>query len=318
LNEVLDAIEQNRPIKNFSVPQFQSIKVGGTVLDVKVAGLPHIARDLTDRNRTSPFAFTGNKFEFRAVGSKQSPSFPVTVLNCAVTAAIGEITQALKEQTGDKPRPSTEDKLAVIRKFIKLTKPVRFEGDNYSEEWVKEAEARGLPNIKSAPEAFTYLKKPEHVEMLTKTTGIFTENELDSRYYILNERYAKDILIEAETLKTIIGQQVLPAAFEYRKTLAESAAALKTAGVETAPEVDALNELAPLVSALQKEYKKLSDVIVEFCDAHTEDANVHAQLAYKNVVPVIASVRDASDALEVVIADKYWPLPKYTELLLTV
>ncbi|KAJ1946095.1 hypothetical protein FBU59_002119, partial [Linderina macrospora] len=318
LNEVLDAIEQNRPIKNFSVPQFQSIKVGGTVLDVKVAGLPHIARDLTDRNRTSPFAFTGNKFEFRAVGSKQSPSFPVTVLNCAVTAAIGEITQALKEATGDKSRPSTEDKLSVIRKFIKLTKKVRFEGDNYSEEWVQEAERRGLPNIKSAPEAFTYLKKREHVEMLTKTTGIFTENELESRYWILNERYAKDILIEAETLKTIIGQQVLPAAFEYRKTLAESAAALVTAGVSTAPEVEALEEMAPLVAALQAEYKKLSAVIAEFCAAHTEDANEHAQIAYEKVVPVIASVREASDALEVVVADKYWPLPKYTELLLTV
>ncbi|KAI8325748.1 glutamine synthetase/guanido kinase [Martensiomyces pterosporus] len=318
LTEVLNAIEENRPLKNFSVPQFQSIKVGGTVLDVKVAALPNISRDLTDRNRTSPFAFTGNKFEFRAVGSKQSPSFPVTILNCAVTAAIAEITSELRAQTGDKPRPSQEDKLAVIRKFIKLTKAVRFEGDNYSEEWVKEAEARGLPNIKSAPEAFTYLKKPEHVEMLTKTTGIFTENELDSRYYILNERYAKDIIIEAETLKTIIGQMVLPAAFEYRKTLAESAASLKAVGVGGAPEVDTLNELTPLVTTLQAEYKKLIAAVDAFNKSHAEDANEHATLAYSTIVPVIASVRDASDALEVAVADKYWPLPKYTELLLTV
>ncbi|KAJ2792751.1 hypothetical protein H4R20_006728, partial [Coemansia guatemalensis] len=223
LNEVLNAIEEDRPLKNFSVPQFQSIKVGGTVLDVKVAALPHIARDLTDRNRTSPFAFTGNKFEFRAVGSKQSPSFPVTVLNCAVTAAVHEITDSLRAQMGSKPRLSDEDKLAVIRKFITMTKSVRFEGDNYSAEWVAEAERRGLPNIRSAPEAFTYLLKEKHLTMLTRTTGIFSEGELRSRYHILNERYAKDVIIEAETLKTIVGQQILPAAFEYRKFLAESA-----------------------------------------------------------------------------------------------
>ncbi|KAJ2231414.1 hypothetical protein H4R99_000982 [Coemansia sp. RSA 1722] len=318
LNEVLDAIEQDRPMKNFSVPQFQSIKVGGTVLDVKVSALPHITRDLTDRNRTSPFAFTGNKFEFRAVGSKQSPSFPVTVLNCAVTAAIREITAELRSQIGSKQRASDEDKLAVIRKYIKLTKGVRFEGDNYSEAWTQEAERRGLPNIKSAPEAFTYLIKEKHVNMLTKETAIFTESELRSRYHILNERYAKDIIIEAETLKAIVGQQILPAAFEYRKSLAEAAASLKAAGVEAAPEVDTLQELTPLVACLQTEYRKLI-AAVDACVEHpSEDSNAHAMAACKDVVPLIASVRNAADALEVAVADKFWPLPKYTELLLTI
>ncbi|KAJ2450294.1 hypothetical protein EV183_004388 [Coemansia sp. RSA 2336] len=318
LNEVLNAIEEDRPIKNFSVPQFQSIKVGGTVLDVKVAALPHIARDLTDRNRTSPFAFTGNKFEFRAVGSKQSPSFPVTVLNCAVTAAITEIVGELRAQMGSKSYPSDEDKLAVIRKFIKLTKPVRFEGDNYSAEWVAEAAKRGLPNIKSAPEAFTYLIKDKHLKMLTAETGIFSRGELLSRYHILNERYAKDIIIEAETLKTIVGQQILPAALEYRKSLAESAAALKAVGVEAGPEVDVLNELAPLVALLQSEYKKLDKAVAKLVDEETEDSNAHAQAAYDSVAPAIASVREAADALEAAVADKFWPLPKYTELLLTI
>ncbi|KAJ1901065.1 hypothetical protein LPJ66_001035 [Kickxella alabastrina] len=320
LNEVLDAIEENRPLKNFSVPQFQSIKVGGTVLDVKVSGLPHIARDLTDRNRTSPFAFTGNKFEFRAVGSKQSPSFPVTVLNCAVSAALHEITADLRAQTGSKPRPSDEDKLTVIRKYIKLTKHVRFEGDNYSEAWVKEAERRGLPNIASAPEAYPHLIAAKHVKMLTKETGVFSESELKSRYHILNERYTKDIIIEAETLSTIIGQQILPAAFEYRKSLAETAVALKTVGIEGGPEIETLEELTPLVVALQAEFRKLVKVLKD-CLEHeheTEDSNKHALAAYTDIVPVIASVREAADALEVVVADKYWPLPKYTELLLTI
>ncbi|PIA15756.1 glutamine synthetase/guanido kinase [Coemansia reversa NRRL 1564] len=319
LNEVLDAIEEDRPLKNFSVPQFQSIKVGGTVLDVKVAGLPHIARDLTDRNRTSPFAFTGNKFEFRAVGSKQSPSFPVAVLNCAVTAAVREIADALREQMGSKPRLSDEDKLTVIRKYITLTKPVRFEGDNYSAEWVTEAERRGLPNIRSAPEAFAYLLKEKHMTMLTRTTGIFSEGELRSRYHILNERYAKDIIIEAETLKTIVGQQILPAAFEYRKSLAESAAALKTVAVDCDPEVEILEQLAPLVATLQKEYRVLVDVTAHIvADGESGEANAHAQAAYDQLVPVIARVRDAADELEATVADKYWPLPKYTELLLTI
>ncbi|KAJ1664101.1 hypothetical protein IW140_004315 [Coemansia sp. RSA 1813] len=318
LNEVLDAIEENRPIKNFSVPQFQSIKVGGTILDLKVSGLPHISRDLTDRNRTSPFAFTGNKFEFRAVGSKQSPSFPVTVLNCAVTAAIHEITDALRAQMGAKPTLSDEDKLTVIRKFIKLTKSVRFEGDNYSAEWVAEAERRGLPNIKTTPEAFTYLVKDKHVNMLTKETGIFTESELRSRYHILNERYAKDIIIEAETLKTLVAQQILPAAFEYRKSIAESAAALAALKIDGSPEVAALEEMTPLVSTLQTELKKLSAAVGDLVDNESDDANEHAQTACNSVVPAINRVRDAADALEVVVADKHWPLPKYTELLLTV
>ncbi|KAJ2722347.1 hypothetical protein GGI07_003371 [Coemansia sp. Benny D115] len=318
LNEVLNAIEENRPLKNFSVPQFQSIKVGGTVLDVKVSGLPHIARDLTDRNRTSPFAFTGNKFEFRAVGSKQSPSFPVTVLNCAVSAAISEITASLREQMGDKARASDEDKLAVIRKYIKLTKSIRFEGDNYTEAWAKEAEQRGLPNIKSAPEAFTYLVKDKHVKMLTKDTGIFTESELRSRYHILNERYAKDIVIEAETLKTIVGQMILPAAFEYRKALAESAAALKAVGVEGSPEVETLNELTPLVGAVQKRFRSLCAALRQCASHESDDSNAHAMAAYTKIVPLISSTREAADALEVVVADKHWPLPKYTELLLTI
>ncbi|KAJ2357224.1 hypothetical protein GGF43_001597, partial [Coemansia sp. RSA 2618] len=318
LSEVLDAIEEDRPIKNFSVPQFQTIKVGGTVLDVKVAALPHIARDLTDRNRTSPFAFTGNKFEFRAVGSKQSPSFPVTVLNCAVTAAINEIIGDLRAQMGSKATLSEEDKLAVIRKYIRLTKAVRFEGDNYSAEWVEEAARRGLPNIKSAPEAFTYLIKDKHMKMLTTDTGIFSQGELTSRYHILNERYAKDIIIEAETLKTIVGQQILPAAFEYRKSLAESAAALKAVGVEASPEISILSDLTPEVVTLQKEFAKLDAAVRKLVDEEGDDSNAHAQAAYDTVAPVIASVRDAADALETSVADKYWPLPKYTELLLTI
>ncbi|RKO87927.1 hypothetical protein BDK51DRAFT_39029, partial [Blyttiomyces helicus] len=221
LNEVLNSIEENRSVRNFSQPHLQTVKVGGTVLDVKVSTLPTIARDLTDRNRTSPFAFTGNKFEFRAAGSKQSPSLPIVLLNAAVAASITEITEALIKQKGTKAEPSVDDILAVVRVYITRSKNIRFEGNNYSDEWVKEAEKRGLLNIRSCPVAFRQLLEAKNAALLT-SLGIFTEGELKSRFHILMEKYAKDLLIEANTLKTMVLQGVIPAAFSYRKDLTES------------------------------------------------------------------------------------------------
>ncbi|KAJ2303956.1 hypothetical protein IWW55_002662, partial [Coemansia sp. RSA 2706] len=249
LNEVLNAINEDCPLKNFSMPQFQTIKVSSTVLDVKVTGLPHIARDLTDCNHTSPIAFTGNKFEFCAIGSKQSPSFPVTVLNCMVTTAITEIVTNLHAQMGSKPTPSDDDTLAVICRYIRLMHPVCFEGDNYSDAWVAEAVCCGLPNICTVPEAFTYLLKDKHLAMLTTDTGIFSHSELMLRYHILNEHYAKD---------TILSQQILPAAIRYCKLLAESTTMPKAIGIEAAPKVQVLNKLAPLVTTLEAEHAKLT------------------------------------------------------------
>ncbi|KAJ1849170.1 hypothetical protein H4S02_001693 [Coemansia sp. RSA 2611] len=305
LNEVLDAIDEDCLLKNFSVPQFQTIKVSGTMLDVKVAGLPHIARDLTDRNRTSPFAFTGNKFEFRAVGSKQSPAFPVTMLNCTVTTAITEIVTDLHTQMGSKPALSDATHWPSS-------------GDNYSDAWVTEAAHRSLPNICSAPKAFTYLLKDKHLAMLTTNTGIFSHSELMLRYHILNECYAKDVIIEAETLKTIISQQILPATLEYCKSLAESATALKAVSIEAAPEVQVLNELVPLVTALQAEHAKLTAAVQKLIDHGSNDLNKHAQAACDSVAPAIAATCDAANALKTAIADKYWLLPKYTKLLLMI
>ena len=297
LSEVLDAIEENRPIKNFSVPEFKTISVGGTVLDLKVSALPNISRDLTDRNRTSPFAFTGNRFEFRAVGSKQSPSFPVAILNSAVTDAIYDITKDLVAARGDKPHLSEEDRLSVIRKYITLTKPIRFEGDNYSQEWLAEAEKRGLPIVKSTPEAFDLLLDHRYSDMLTKKVRIFSESELTSRHYILNERYAKDLLIEAETLNGMISQLVLPAAFEYRKTLAESAHALSAVSVSNIPELVVLNKLSGLIGDLQDAHTQLVDAIEQYIKVEDEEENssVHAKLAVETIRPALELVRQKGD-----------------------
>ncbi|KAI8907956.1 glutamine synthetase type III N terminal-domain-containing protein [Gorgonomyces haynaldii] len=313
LTEVLDAVEESREVKNFSQPHLQAVKVGGSVLDLKVATLPQIARDLTDRNRTSPFAFTGNKFEFRAVGSKQSPSFPTVLINSAVAASIIEVTAALEKQKGSKAEPTEDDILAVVRQYIKTTKAVRFEGNNYSDEWKAEAEKRGLPNIKTAPEAFKQLVDPKHASLLTKL-GIMTDSEIKSRYHILCEKYAKDLIIEAGTLKNMVAQGVLPGVFSYRKELADSVLAQKSIGIDVGqlPEKKALDSLATLAINLSAAQDKLTAALDKI---NTLEDVAQAEFASSDLVPAMEAVRSITDTLEAVIPDKTWPYPKYLELL---
>ncbi|KAI9224498.1 glutamine synthetase type III N terminal-domain-containing protein [Blastocladiella britannica] len=313
LTEVLNAIEEKRAIKNFSVPSMSTIKLGGTVLDLKVAVLPEINRDLTDRNRTSPFAFTGNKFEFRAVGSKQSPSFPVAMLTAAVASALEQTAEKLKAKMGVRSVASEDDIIAVIRELITETKAIRFEGDNYSDAWVVEAEKRGLLNLKSCPEAFKQLLEKSNADMLVKKTGVFSHEELHSRFHVMTERFAKDLLIEGNTLKFMIHQSILPAAYEYRKNLADTIVALKSAGCDPSPELEAANAITPILIALKASVVKLEQVT----DAtHDEtDPVAQAEKAESLIVPAMEVVRKYADALETTVADKYWPLPKYTELL---
>ncbi|KAH8549179.1 hypothetical protein BGW37DRAFT_503901 [Umbelopsis sp. PMI_123] len=316
LTEVLNAIEEDRPLKSFGAPEMQSVRVGGTVLDLKVATLPNIARDLTDRNRTSPFAFTGNKFEFRAVGSKQSVSFPVTLLNSAVASSLQEVADALRKQKGDKPFATKEDQIAVIKQFIKLTKNIRFEGDNYSDAWVDEAEKRGLPNIKNSYDAFTRLREPRNADMLERV-GVFSKEELESRYHILMERYSKDVRIEAQTLLTMVIQQILPATFAYRKDLAEAASLLKDVDAGAEPELKILKELTPILLNLQKAVATLEAEITASDDI-IEDIGALGKKSQATILPAMEAVRSYADQLEGIVGDKYWPLPKYTELFLNI
>lgn len=313
LTEVLDAVEANREVKNFSQPHLQTVKVGGTVLDLRVATLPTINRDLTDRNRTSPFAFTGNKFEFRAVGSKSSPSFPTVLINAAVSQSLHLITAALEKQMGSKPAPSVDDILTVVRQFIKSSKLIRFEGNNYSDEWKAEAERRGLPNINSCPEAFKKLIDPVHSKLLT-SLGIMTETEVTSRYHILCEKYVKDVVIEANTLKGMIFQGILPAVFEHRKDICQSLASQKSLGIEIAalPEKKMLDKITPLISGLYETSEKLVSALDQI---NTMDEHAQAPFANSVLLSHIASVRTIVDDLEVLCPDKYWPYPKYLELL---
>lgn len=301
LDEVLDSIEQDKPLKPFQ-SQLQTIKLGGTVLDLQVNVLPEIQRDLTDRNRTSPLAFTGNKFEFRAVGSRQSPSFPVAMLSACAAAGFLEVQEMLKKDN------SKQNQLKVIRELIKMTKAIRFEGDNYLDKWREEAKQRKLLIIPTTPDAYDQLMEEKNVKMLTDLK-IFSKPELHSRHHVLMEKYAKDLLIEANTMFILISQVILPSAFEYRKFLSDSVKNLREFD-DDPPEKLLLLSSTKNCKLLQSNLTLLEETIQKV----QNDPN-QAKLACKEIVPLLQEIRKHADSLEKQVADKYWPLPKYTEIL---
>jgi glutamine synthetase len=301
-------IEEIATGKTSGSAEQQMIKLG-------VARLPEIQRDNTDRNRTSPFAFTGQKFEFRAVGSSASIAFPVALLNTAVADAIGDITDALRDAL-KKTKAVDEAVLKVVREAFKESAPVRFEGNNYSEDWVKEAKQRGLPNLRRTPEALKEMISKQSRALLTKL-GVLTKEELESRYHVRVERYVKDMLIELHTLREMVDTLVIPAAYGYLGELSEAASQAKAAGIESVPQVGSANALGKLVEQLQKSRRDLGDVIDRAEGMH-HDPPAQAELLTSNGADTMAEVRTACDALELAVADDYWPLPKYREMLFPV
>ncbi len=285
------------------------------MLKLGVAKLPEVEQDNTDRNRTSPFAFTGAKFEFRAVGGSQSIAFPVMLLQAAVAEAISELTEKLRKEL--KTTKSTADAvLKVVRASFRETAAVRFEGNNYSDEWVVEAKRRGLLNLRRTPEALAQLTTAE-AKTLFKTTGILTAVELESRYHVRLERYIKDILIELHTLQEMIDTQILPASYAYVGSVASAAGQGKAAGINVQPLVDAANATSKLVATLQKKRAELAKVTAKAEALHD---NPVAQATYLTAMgcETMGEVRDAADALELVVGDEYWPLPRYREMLFPV
>jgi glutamine synthetase len=305
LTKVINAIAEG---KSTASAEQELIKLG-------VARLPEIEKDNTDRNRTSPFAFTGNKFEFRAVGSSQSIAFPVMLLNAAVAEAIGEITVALKAEL-KKTKKVDDAVLKVVRPIFKETAPVRFEGNNYSDEWVKEASKRGLLNLRRTPEALAQLMTKQSNKLFT-SLGILSEEELHSRYHIRLERYIKDMLIELHTLRELVDTHVLPAAFEYSNSLAAGAAQAKAAGIKTIPAIEAANALGELIVDLRRHRAELGKVIDKAEGMHDDPAK-QAELLTSAGAFAMAEVRKSSDDIESAIGDDCWPLPKYREMLFPV
>jgi glutamine synthetase len=285
------------------------------MMKLGVARLPEIQRDTTDRNRTSPFAFTGNKFEFRAVGSSQSIAFPIVLLNAAVAEAIGDITTELKAEL-KKTKKVDDAVFKIVRRIFKETSAVRFEGNNYSEEWVKEAAKRGLPNLRRTPEALAQLVTKQSRQLLTKL-GIFSEEEIDSRYHVRLERYVKDMLIELHTMREMVDTLVLPAALEYVGSLATSAAQAKAAGIPVIPQLEPATRIGKLVQELQTARTTLGKVI-EKAEGMHDELEQQAELLTHEGADSIAAVRHACDALELNVDDELWPLPKYREMLFPV
>ncbi|HEU4722045.1 MAG TPA: glutamine synthetase III [Gemmatimonadaceae bacterium] len=292
-----------------------SANAAQAMIKLGVAKLPEVEKDNTDRNRTSPFAFTGNKFEFRAVGSSASIAFPIVLLNAAVAEALGEIIEQVRGSM-KKNKPVEDVVLAVVREAFKETASVRFEGNNYSEEWVKEAQKRGLLNLRRTPEALEQLNTRQAKSLLTKLS-IFTKEELESRYHVRMERYVKDILIEMHTLKEMIDTFVLPAAFSYSATLAASAANAVSAGIKVVPQVAAANEVGELIQSLRERRDALVDAI-EKAEGMHDDLGKQAKFLTSTGADSMLAVREVSDKLELGISDELWPLPKYREILFPV
>jgi glutamine synthetase len=292
-----------------------SANAAQAMLKLGVARLPEIEKDNTDRNRTSPFAFTGNKFEFRAVGSSASIAFPIVLLNAAVAEALDEITESIRASL--KRGKAVDDVvLGVVREVFKETANIRFEGNNYSDEWVAEAEKRGLPNLRRSPESLEQLITKQSRSLLTKL-GIFSKAELESRYHVRLERYVKDMLIEMHTMKELVDTLVLPASFAYSGSLAASAAHAVSAGIKNVPQVAAANEVGEMIASLRARQDELETVIGKAEELH-DDLPKQAKLLTSKGADAMAEVRACCDALELKVADELWPLPKYREMLFPV
>jgi glutamine synthetase len=288
----------------------RSVKAGGE-LKIGVSVLPTLPRDPGDRNRTSPFAFTGNKFEFRAVGSAQSIAGPIVVLNTIVAEAVDEFATQLEAAVAAKKDLNAEIQ-KMLQASIKETKAVLFNGDNYSEAWHAEAEKRGLPNRRTTIDSLPDLVSAKSVKLFSKY-GVLSERELHSRYEIFLESYRKTINIESQLTIGIAQRMILPAALRYQGQVAEAIANLKATGA-TAPKVQSahLNELVGAIEALQTATDRLSEAVDEPAKGDSLD---HAKYARDVIIPAMGAVRSSGDQLETLVADDLWPLPTYQEML---
>jgi glutamine synthetase len=288
----------------------KSAKTGGE-LKIGVSVLPTLPRDPGDRNRTSPFAFTGNKFEFRAVGSSQSVSGPIVVLNTIVAESLDDIATHL-EQTVAAGKDLNSEIQLLLQNAIKECKHIIFNGDNYSDSWHAEAERRGLPNRRSTIDSLPDLVSPKSVKLFGKY-GVFSERELHSRFEIFLEGYRKTINIESQLSIHIAKRMILPAALRYQTEVAQALSALKATGA-TVPKVQAAH-LSELVSAID-ELQTATDALDDGLEKHLEgDSLAHAKYSRDVIIPAMNAVRAAGDKLEGLVADDLWPLPTYQEML---
>jgi len=295
---------------------FEQIKGGGAsssiakgTLSVGVDVLPPLPKDAGDRNRTSPFAFTGNRFEFRAVGSNQSIAGPLVAMNTIVAESLDYCATRLEKATGGKASKLNEALQELLTEIMNEHGSIIFNGDGYSEEWHKEAEKRGLLNLKTAADALPYLQDKE-VEALLDKYNVLSPRELASRHEIYLEQYVKTIEVEARLTREIAQTMIFPAAVRYQNELASTCANLKLVGIEF--DTKTLDQVTSLVKSLQDSTAALTKLLAR---EGSHDLEKEANHCRDKVLPAMLKVRAAADQLEDVVADDMWPLPTYQEML---
>ena len=282
----------------------------GGKLQTGVDTLPDLAKDATDRNRTSPFAFTGNKFEFRMVGSRDSIAGPNVVLNTIVAEAFSEACDVLEK--ADNFDEAVHD---LIKKYATEHQRVVFDGNGYSDAWVEEAEKRGLPNIRSMVEAIPALTTEKAVSMFEKFK-VFTKAELESRAEIKFESYAKAINIEARTMIDMASKQIIPAIIKYTKELADTVVVVKEAGADASVQAELLTEVSGLLAESKKALEALK--VVTDQAAAMEEGEDQARFYHSDVVPAMEALRAPVDKLEMIVDKEAWPMPSYGDLIFEV
>jgi glutamine synthetase len=309
VSSMLDQIEKQVTSKKMSPDE-------KTALKLDIGKIPEILLDNTDRNRTSPFAFTGNRFEFRAVGGSCNPAAPMTALNAAVAGQLKEFKKDV-DALADNGVKKDEAIFQVLRQYIIASKAIRFEGDNYSEDWIKEAEKRGLTNITDVPEALgAYLT--EKSKSLLFGQGIFNEKELEGRVEVLYEQYTMKIQIEARVLGDLSINHIVPTAVQYQNRLMQNIMSLKDIFGDEYKKladnrIELVKDISEHVSTIKAgvkdmvEARKVANKLVD----EKEKAKQYAA----TVVPFMDKIRYHIDKLELIVDDEIWPLPKYRELL---
>ncbi|MFA5276705.1 MAG: glutamine synthetase III [Candidatus Omnitrophota bacterium] len=287
------------------------------IVDLGIARLPRFNQDSTDRNRTSPFAFTGAKFEFRAVGSSQNISTPIAVINTIIADSLDYVTDAINKAEG---KDFNTKVMKVVAQIFKDSKNICFEGNNYSEEWLKEAKKRGLPNIASTAEALKALTEKKNIELFEKYK-VFSKEELIARYHIWIHMYDLVLEIEANTLNEMVNASIVPAGLEYQKLLSDNLSVLTglkkggTVKLDAAVVNDLTEHLADISSKIyyvRRNTKEMSKLLEK---ASTVSAEKRAKMYYEDLKPLMEHIRKHVDDLERVVSDEHWDLPKYREML---
>ncbi|HQO01612.1 MAG TPA: glutamine synthetase III [Spirochaetota bacterium] len=282
------------------------------IIELGISQLPLISKDNTDRNRTSPFAFTGNKFEFRAVGSRQSISLPTTVLNTIVAESLDYLADKLEKKDGTNIKQNVID---IIQEEMKAIKPILFNGDNYSKKWETEAGKRGLPNKKNLPASMPDLVSQKNINLFQKY-NVLSEVEVRSRYHIRIERYCKKLDIEAMTLYKLVKGHVIPASVLYQKELAQSIQNVQAAlggDCDLEAQKGLLKKISQWITSLIKSIEKVNEMREQALTI--EDEQKQAEYFCNEIKPEMEKSREICDKLEELVCDELWSLPKFWEML---